>query len=187
MSHRPRPLVRPALRPAGRIALLYALLGGVWIFLSDYLLAVFFADPSQYLSLQTYKGWVFVGFSAALLFFLLRHELQRRAQAEAALKTSQEYAQNIIDSSLDMIIAVNTERKIIEFNQAAQEAFGYTREEVLGDPIDVLYSNPQAGLVIHKTTVAQGRCLQEILNRRKNGEVFPSFLSAGTGSVRCGH
>lgn len=95
-----------------------------------------------------------------------------------ALRASQDYARSIIDSSMDMIIAVDQERKIIEFNRAAEETFGYRREEVLGKSIDMLYADPPVGVAINKTTIAKGRLVQEIYNRRKNGEVFPSYLSA---------
>jgi len=108
----------------------------------------------------------------------LKLELAERKRAQEALRTSQEYASNVIDSSVDMIIAVDTDRYIVEFNQAAEETFGYPRDEVIGTPVDILYANPQEGRTVHNKTVVQGQCVQEILNRRKNSEVFPSLLSA---------
>jgi PAS domain S-box-containing protein len=101
-----------------------------------------------------------------------------RKRVEEALKASQEYARNIIDSSLDMIIAVDMNRHIVEFNKEAQETFGYRPEEVLGKHVDMLYADPQEGLAIHQKAVEKGQCVQEILDRHKNGQVFPAFLSA---------
>ncbi|MFO0753278.1 MAG: PAS domain S-box protein [Thermodesulfovibrionales bacterium] len=101
-----------------------------------------------------------------------------RKQAEEALRASQEYARNIIESSLDMIIAVDNDRAVTEFNRAACEAFGYTREEILGKHVDVLYVDPDTGKELHHSVMRNGRCIREVLNRRKNGEAFPSFLSA---------
>lgn len=95
-----------------------------------------------------------------------------------ALKISQEYAKNIVDSSLDMIIAVDKKRKITEFNNAAEKTFGYSKEEVIGKPIDMLYVHPQKGDYAHKTAIKKGSFSQEIINKKKNGEVFPSILSA---------
>ena len=69
-------------------------------------------------------------------------------------------------------------RHIVEFNTAAQETFGYRREEVIGEHVDILYADPQESLAVHETTINEGRCVREILDRRKNGEVFPAFLSA---------
>ena len=99
-------------------------------------------------------------------------------QAVEALRTSQEYTKNVIDSSMDMIITANKDREIVEFNKAAEETFGYSREEVVGKLADILYADTTEGLAVHNTTIEQGRSAQEVLNRRKDGEVFPSFLSA---------
>jgi len=105
-------------------------------------------------------------------------DITERQQAEEALRKSHEYTRNLIDSSLDMIIAVNNKRLITEFNHAAEEVFGYQREEVLGKHVNLLYANAKEGLAVHKKTVMNGRHIQEILNRRKNGETFPSLLSS---------
>jgi PAS domain S-box-containing protein len=102
----------------------------------------------------------------------------KNARLYADLKASQEYARNIIDSSLDPIIAVDKERRVVEFSKAAQDTFGYRPEEILGQHADVLYADPQEGVNTHQTTIEQGRCIREVMNRRKNGEVFPVFLSA---------
>jgi PAS domain S-box-containing protein len=104
--------------------------------------------------------------------------VKERQAAEESLKASQEYAQNIIDSSLDMIIAVNKERRVIEFNPAAQRAFGYSQAEVLGKNIRILYADPEESSRMHALTVEQGNCVQEVVNLRKNGERFPSLVSA---------
>ena len=77
-----------------------------------------------------------------------------------------------------MIIAVDKNRTIIEFNKAAEKTFGYEAKEVLGKHVNALYANPDEGMKIYKTTVENGRYVQEVLNRRKNGETFPSLLSS---------
>lgn len=88
------------------------------------------------------------------------------------------YARNIIDSSLDMIIAVDTERRIVQFNRAAEETFGYREEEVLGTHVRMLYADFEQSEEIFQAMLETGRCVIEILNRRKNGEIFPCYLAA---------
>jgi PAS domain S-box-containing protein len=100
------------------------------------------------------------------------------AQLYEELKSSQEYARNIISSSLDMIITVDTHRRIVEFNRAAQNTFGYHPDEVVGQHVDLLYADPQDSLAIHEAATSQGQCIRETYNRRKNGQVFPSLISA---------
>ncbi len=105
-------------------------------------------------------------------------DISKRKAAEQETRLSREYSQNLIDSSLDMIIAVDNKRKISEFNKAAEKTFGYKQKEVLGRHINLLYADPREGLRVHKKTVLNGRHVKEIRNRRKNGETFPTLLSA---------
>lgn len=112
-----------------------------------------------------------------LRIHLLERQI-RHAQAMEILRTAQTYAGNILESSLDMIIAVDLKRHILEFNRAAQETFGYRLEEVLGKHVGMLYVDAEESAQISHTTMLHGRCVREILNKRKNGEVFPCLLAA---------
>jgi PAS domain S-box-containing protein len=102
---------------------------------------------------------------------------EEKVRAEKELREEHQYVRNLIDSSLDIIIAVDMRRKITEFNPAAEAAFGYHREEVIGKHVNLIYAKPKEGLAIHKKTVMNGQNVQEIMNRRKNGELFPALLS----------
>ncbi|MBI5302773.1 MAG: PAS domain S-box protein [Chloroflexi bacterium] len=106
------------------------------------------------------------------------HDVTERKRVEDQLRFSMQYARAIIDSSVDMIVTVDKERRIVEFNRAAQETFGYAREQVLGQHISMLYADSQEGQTVHQTAFAEGRLTREIRNKRKNGDVFPSLLSA---------
>ncbi len=94
------------------------------------------------------------------------------------LQAAQEYAQLLVDSSLDMIISVDADRKIKEFNQAAEQAFGYHKEEVLGRSASLLYADEEEGHEMYKAAREAGHLVREITNRRKNGDTFPSLLAA---------
>jgi len=64
-----------------KIASLYALLGAVWILLSDRILAVLVRDPDLMSQLQTYKGWFYVLITAAILYLLIRrHTVSLKSQ-----------------------------------------------------------------------------------------------------------
>lgn len=105
----------------------------------------------------------------------LRREKQ---QMQDALRAAQEFARNVLDSSLDMIIAVDRSRRIIEFNRAAQNTFGYSLHDVIGQSADRLYADPSEGLALHSTVLQSGQCIREVRNRRKTGETFSSLLAA---------
>ena len=105
-------------------------------------------------------------------------DIIERHRAEEELKEAHKYTRNLIDSSLDMLISVDKNRKIVEFNQAAQKTFGYSAEEVLGKSVNILYNDPKERLQVHETIEKTGQFVGEITNKRKNGGTFPAFLSA---------
>jgi PAS domain S-box-containing protein len=109
---------------------------------------------------------------------LVFQDVSERKRVQEALKTSQDYAQSIIESSMDMVIAVDLERHIIEFNKTAEITFGFKKEEVIGKHINILYANPDAGEHINKKVDELGREVTEVWNKRKNGEIFPCILSS---------
>lgn len=102
----------------------------------------------------------------------------KRKKAEEELKEAQKYAQDIINSSIDMIIAVDNDRRIIEFNEASERAFGYSREEMLGKYVGILYGDPRESSEVNESNKRTGKFTGEIINRRKNGGMFPSLISA---------
>jgi len=109
---------------------------------------------------------------------LVFRDISRLRQAEEALKESREFARNLIDSSLDMIIAVDNNRRITEFNVAAQKTFGYTRDEIFGQDSSILYADRAEAIRIEKKIAQTGHLAEQVSHRRKNGEIFPAFLSA---------
>jgi membrane protein implicated in regulation of membrane protease activity len=72
------------------IALLYLVFAGVWIWLSDFVLAIFITDPAYLTRLQTAKGWIFVLVTTGLLFIILQKYMQRQRQSAAKLSENEE-------------------------------------------------------------------------------------------------
>jgi len=97
---------------------------------------------------------------------------------EQALKSEKEFKESLIESAYEMIISVGLERRISQFNKASEETFGYSRKEVLGKHVDMLYAAPEECLKIHNQTVRENGFVGEVKNRKKDGEIFYSLLSA---------
>lgn len=108
----------------------------------------------------------------------LTSEIAERKQIEEELKKAKEYAQNIIDSSLNMIITVDKNGKIVEFNKAACETFGYTKDEVEGKKFNTLYVSKKEGHRVFREVREKSTFTGEIESIRKNGEKFTCLLSA---------
>ncbi len=116
---------------------------------------------------------------------IIHRELGDSDQAEAALAESQARKHAILESSLDPIITIDDEGVITEFNRAAEQAFGYPRNEVLGTkPSDVLFppgkSAGQQNRIDRYLEAGEGSLLgrrTEVIAVRANGETFPAELA----------
>jgi PAS domain S-box-containing protein len=110
----------------------------------------------------------------------LQEEIANRLKAERQLIEAQNFTNSIIYCSLDIIIATDKHGKILEFNEAAQNIFGYTLEEIKNADLSILYNESSELEKIRKELDTKGSFVGETQNRRKNGEIFTSFISAST-------
>src|SRR5262245_37941080 len=99
-------------------------------------------------------------------------------KTEATVRLAAEHAETLINSSLDMIVAVDVDRRITEFNHAAEKVFGYQKAEVIGQVVDLLYNDPSLGAEINTQVIKSGKYVGEVQNKRKNGELFDAYLEA---------
>jgi diguanylate cyclase (GGDEF)-like protein/PAS domain S-box-containing protein len=84
----------------------------------------------------------------------------------------------VIHSSRDMIIAVDKDRRITVFNHAAERTLGYRAAEVLGKPVDMIYSDPAESAAIQESVSRDGYFSGEITNRCKDGTRLRNFISS---------
>ncbi len=101
-----------------------------------------------------------------------------RQRQNAKLARSLEDARNIINSSFVLIITLNADDIIIEFNPAAEWELGYTHGEVLGKHISNFLAKP-ADLEVIKKTLSGGKARSqlELEFRHKNGTKIGCLLS----------
>ena len=99
--------------------------------------------------------------------------------------------QGILELANDAIVSVDENQHIVLFNRGAEQIFGYTAEEALGEPLDVLIPAPSRSE--HQTSVqdfarssGQSRLMgrrSEIRGLRKGGAEFPAEASISRTKV----
>lgn len=111
-------------------------------------------------------------------------ELELRVtERTKALRESEERFAGILQTARDAIIAVDEKQRIVLFNQGAEQIFGFSTTEILGESLDKLM--PKRYFNIHHEHVASfanasNRASEnmnerrKIFGRRKNGEEFPA-------------
>jgi len=114
-----------------RIALIYLLLGVLWIYFSDTFLGGHITDPELLTQYQTYKGWFYVLITALLAYLLVAQALRRQSAVESALRDSEARFHTIFDGVNDIILLRDADTgKIVEANAMAVKQLGYSREEL---------------------------------------------------------
>jgi len=84
----------------------------------------------------------------------------------------------IFNQALNCIIISDEKGKIIEFNKAAEELFGFYRDEVFGKSFEALYKSKSDLKRVKEAFEEEGKFVGEVVNQRKDGSHFVSFLSA---------
>lgn len=98
------------------------------------------------------------------------------------LRSSEKRFRAILDTATDAIISINENHEIVLFNNAAEQIFGYKREEVLNKDLNMLippkygdHANSVKNFVKTKEPKFIGKT-QTLTAFRKNGEEFPIEL-----------
>ena len=103
---------------AAKVAIGYLLVAGLWIYLSDWLLARLMSSVVDLSVWQTAKGGAFVVVTAALLFAYLRHCLRRQERAYVELTT-------LFDTFAGIIYVTDFDsNQLLYVNRFAAERFG---------------------------------------------------------------
>jgi len=78
-------------------------------------------------------------------------------RVEQALKDSEKRYQALYDLAPDIYTTINSNGKILSLNQTGASVLGYSKEEVIGKPVEkLIYLEDQKSVIAHKT---------ELLNR----------------------
>ncbi|MDJ0756629.1 MAG: PAS domain S-box protein [Ardenticatenaceae bacterium] len=109
----------------------------------------------------------------------------KRKEMEMALRDSEARFSGILDIAADAIISVDVEQNIIIFNKGAERIFGYTADEVLGRPLDILIPGEWREkhrwhvdtFALSADSAREMSARQEIVGCRQNGDFFPAEAS----------
>jgi PAS domain S-box-containing protein len=102
-------------------------------------------------------------------------EIERSA-AEDALRASEEQYRAIFNASVDGLLLLKPDGKVVDVNRAFENLYGFTREELLGNNVlDYLArENREAGQAFIDTVLATGYVQTEDRTRRKDGSMLYS-------------
>ncbi|MBE9482982.1 MAG: PAS domain-containing protein, partial [Chloroflexi bacterium] len=102
-------------------------------------------------------------------------DIALRKQAEQELRLFS-YS---VESSVDGVAMGNLSSKITYVNEAFVRMFGYSKEELIGKEIALIYAEDQIPKLkeVIKATM-EGGWIGELIGKRKDGELFPIEISS---------
>ena len=122
--------------------------------------------------------------------FSIIRDLTEQRKAEAELRVSEERFRAIAESSIDAIITADTQSRITFCNPAAERMFGYSAEELIGQPGNMLVAErfrdqDRAGyqhVVQENMSRLAGRPV-EACGLKKDRQEFPVEISVTTYTI----
>lgn len=108
-------------------------------------------------------------------------DITQRLEAEKQVHDAKERFQKVFNSQLDAIFILGPEKpaRIVEMNKAVSTLFGYTKDEILGQPADMLHVNEKYLAefqdALFPAVKKQGYLTNfEFSMKRKDGQIFPT-------------
>ncbi|HEX7230284.1 MAG TPA: PAS domain S-box protein [Candidatus Binatia bacterium] len=100
------------------------------------------------------------------------------------VRRGQAWLRSLLKTTQDAVVSIDRGGRIVLFNPAAERIFGYARDEIVGQKVNILMAEPYAsehdGYIEHYEKTGEARAIGRIRTvtaKRKNGELFPIELS----------
>src|SRR5947209_7187868 len=112
-------------------------------------------------------------------------DLTEQRRAAEVLRAGEEYARRIVDAAYDAFVAIDQDGVINEWNRHAEDMFGWSREEAIGQPladtiIPAQHRDAHRRGLKHFLATGEGPVLNrviEITAVRRSGVEFPVELT----------
>ncbi|MCC7452881.1 MAG: PAS domain-containing protein, partial [Crocinitomix sp.] len=119
--------------------------------------------------------WFIFGGAGAMGFCLL---VLRLLKSRKKLKQISQQNELFLQSTIESVIFCDLNGMITFCNDATTKMFGYSRDEMIGQPIQKFYALTSDFELVQKSLDGKNEFKGEIVNLRKNGEQFISHLSS---------
>lgn len=158
----------------------YFLIGGAGILILNFLLE---QTNLNYSSNINYDSWVFLLMTCFIMYYIAIRFIYRDRQYIQLLLDNRKKLnlyKTIFDKMHEGLIITDPKGKILNVNPSFTETTGYTKEEALDKDPSFLNSGMHSKDFyknMWRTIKKTGKWQGEIINKRKNGNIYPEYLS----------
>ncbi|MFL7791687.1 MAG: PAS domain-containing protein [Anaerolineae bacterium] len=122
-----------------RIIIVYMVVGGLWMLLSEEILIALISDPTTFARLEILIDWLYVATTAWMLYGLIRRNIAATQEATEALQESEEQFRQLAEH-------VQEAFWVYSFDQNRFTYISLAYEKIWGYPPTRLYTKPDAWL-----------------------------------------
>lgn len=119
--------------------------------------------------------------------FITFIDMTERKQAEDAIRLINSYNRSLIETSLDVLMTIDSQGSIRDVNSTTEKATGYSREELIGTYIFNYFTNPEKSRNVHSQVFKDGiieDCELEL--KHKDGHTTTVICNASVYKDECG-
>lgn len=143
---RGRPQMEESKKIAAKIAVVYVVIGALWIIFSDTFSLILAENKmAAYVFFQRYKGWLFILITGFLIYILVYQRASRLVESteklknkEKQLQKSNQHYQSLFHHNPDAVFEITREGKLAALNPEGEEIIGRPVDDLKGKPLDFL-------------------------------------------------
>lgn len=112
---------------------------------------------------------VLVAFSIAKQIAADQISIEKNRSLFKRFQNTTRYFESILQDTSDIIISLDRDYLILKFNRGAQNHFGFSQEEIVGKPFEMLFANPSDKERMQPAEVGDESTNAEIIMKKRDG------------------
>ena len=109
----------------------------------------------------------------------IARDITEHRRAEEQIRLSNIYNRSLIEASLDPLVTIGYDGKIIDVNESTEQVTGYSRDELIGTDFINYFTEPEKAKKGYKEVFQKGVVLDyELEIQHKNGHITPVLYNA---------
>jgi PAS domain S-box-containing protein len=116
--------------------------------------------------------------SGSIRLIVAHQNVTEHKRVQVELDESRKRIETIVDNVVDGIVTISATGRLETANSAAQEIFGYTASEIVGQGLNTLFSETHSDMHYRRLiSVLQTQHSEELVGKRADGTLFPMYFA----------